>query len=283
MNRFKLYLELGKVRITVMVTLSVITGYILHKHTLDLGAILPVIGVFFLAVASSALNHIQERKHDKYMERTADRPLPSGKISLTEAILFVAIIFISGSLMIYLSSGLIPLLLGWGTLFWYNAIYTPLKRVTQFAVIIGALIGALPPMIGYAAAGGNVLNIDILTVAFFFFIWQVPHFILLVIKLGKQYESAGFKSLTSIFSENQLKRLVLTWVIGTAFSAFLMPAFGVITDKIIILIISVSIALIIISVALVMSNNQKLILRRTFMSINIYLLIIMIFIIIESV
>lgn len=266
-----------------MVSLSVITGYILAKHSLDLHAILPVLGVFFLAVASAALNHIQERNFDKDMDRTATRPLPSGKVSVKEALIFTSLLTISGSAMIYFSSGFTAFILGIITMFWYNAVYTPLKRVTVFAVIIGALIGALPPMIGYAAAGGNIFYIDILTVAFFFFIWQVPHFILLVIKHGKEYENAGFKSLTQIFTENQLKRLVLTWVIGTAFSALLLPAFGVITDKILIaLIFSVSLILIFTSVMLVMSQDQRFILRRTFMTINIYLLLVMIFLVIQS-
>ena len=283
-EKLKLYLELGKVRITFAVTLSTLTGYIMWRQTLDWYALLPVLGVFFLAMSSAALNQLQESKLDGKMKRTQNRPVPSGKISKTETLSFIAATGIGGAAMIYLGSNATALFFGMLTMFWYNAIYTPLKRKTCFAVVIGALIGALPPIIGYTAAGGFFQDINILMVAFFFFIWQVPHFILLVMKFGKEYESAGFASLSTTFSEEQLRRIIFIWVIGTTFSAFLIPAFGIIQNKPLILaLLGVSLILVFSSLLLFSKHSQRKVLRQTFMNINIYLLLMMIFLVIESV
>ncbi|MCF8372694.1 MAG: protoheme IX farnesyltransferase [Bacteroidales bacterium] len=283
-EKLKIYLDLGKVRITVAVTLSTLTGYIMWRHTLDWYAVLPVLGVFFLAVASAALNQFQESQFDAIMERTKNRPIPSGKISKNETLFFIIAIGIAGSAMIYFGSNFTALFFGWLTMFWYNAIYTPLKRKTGFAVVIGALIGALPPLIGYTAAGGFYLDIEIIMVAFFFFIWQVPHFILLVLKFGKEYEKAGLASLTSTFNDDQLRRIIFIWVIGTVFSAFLIPAFGIIQNKfLVIFLVGVSLLLVFTSLMLFSKQTQRNIMRSTFMNINIYLLLVMIFLVIESV
>ena len=210
LQKIKLFLELGKIRITFAVTLSTITGYILMKQGVDWQSILPTLGVFFLAASSAALNQFQERQHDSEMDRTKNRPIPSGYVTHSEALIFIIGLALAGSAMIYFSSNLTAMLLGWLTFFWYNAVYTPLKRKTVFAVIVGALIGALPPMIGYAAAGGHWLNMEILIVAFFFFIWQVPHFILLVLRFGSDYEKAGYPSLTERLQHTRLKESSLS-------------------------------------------------------------------------
>ncbi len=285
MNRkLKLYLELGKVRITAAVTLSTLTGYILWRQTLDWYAILPVLGVFFLAMSSAALNQYQERSMDQLMERTKNRPVPSGKISINNTLVFIFATFITGSAMIFLGSNFTALFFGWLTMFWYNVVYTPLKQKTGFAVVVGALIGALPPIIGYTAAGGYFLDIDIVMVAFFFFIWQVPHFILLVLKFGKEYEKAGFASLSTIFSEDQLRRIIFIWVIGTTFSAFLIPAFGIIKSNLLVMILVIaSLILVITSLMLFSRKTQRKVLRQTFMNINLYLLSMMIILAIERI
>ncbi len=283
-EQIKLYMELTKFRITFAVTLSTITGYILMKHGVDWNAILPTLGVFFLAAASAALNQYQERKFDAAMDRTKNRPIPSGRISEKAALTFIVLVTLMGSAMIYFASNLTAMLLGWLTFFWYNAIYTPLKRKTVFAVIVGALIGALPPMIGYAAAGGHWLSLEILIVAFFFFIWQVPHFILLVLRFGSDYEKAGYPSLTETFSDYQIKRIIFIWIVGTVFSAFLMLVFNVVENQILsYLLLLFSLSLIVTSGPLLRKDQLSFKFMRVFMNINIYLLIIMIILVIESV
>ena len=105
--------------------------------------------------------------------------------------------------------------LGWLAYFWYNVVYTYLKRLTPWAVVPGSLIGSIPPLIGWVAAGGSLTDPMAIPIATFFFIWQVPHFWLLILKYGKEYESAGFPTLSSSKSPAQMGRMIFSWVTGT--------------------------------------------------------------------
>lgn len=223
----RLLASLGKVNISFPVAFSAFTGYVLFSGHEPMSAWKPVLGVFLLSMASSGLNQLQERKTDALMKRTSHRPLASGALSAKQALLWLLAWAAAGSLLLYHPGELFPLLLGWLTVFWYNAIYTPLKKITAFAVIPGALVGALPPAIGYVAADGSLGDMDIAVVAGFFFIAQIPHFWLLTLRFGKEYEQAGLKSLTALFSERQIARISFTWVLATAFAIFAIPAFGI--------------------------------------------------------
>lgn len=221
----KTLLELSKVKITVAVAFTTITGYLLARERFDTGMLLPTLGIFLLACGSSAINHYQERDRDALMERTKKRPIPSGRISPKGALLFALILTIAGSWILYENSGTLAMQLGLLALLWYNGIYTPLKNKTAFAVIPGAVIGAIPPLVGWVAGGGSLLDVRAMIMAFFFFIWQVPHFWLLMLKYGKEYEKAGFPSITTVYSENQIKNVTFIWVLATAVSALMIPVF----------------------------------------------------------
>ncbi len=221
----KIFLELSKVRITIAVALTTMTGFLLANGHFDTNMILPTLGIFVLACGSSAINHYQEKDKDALMERTRNRPIPSGRISANGALLFAFVLTFAGSYMLYESSGMLAMQLGLLALIWYNAIYTPLKRITAFAVIPGAVIGAIPPLVGWVAGGGSLLDARALIMAFFFFIWQVPHFWLLMLKYGKEYEKAGYPSITSLYSERQIKNVTFIWVFATAVSALMIPLF----------------------------------------------------------
>ena len=221
----KIFLELSKVRITIAVALTTMTGFLLANGHFDTNMILPTLGIFVLACGSSAINHYQEKDKDALMERTRNRPIPSGRISANGALLFAFVLTFAGSYMLYESSGMLAMQLGLLALIWYNAIYTPLKRITAFAVIPGAVIGAIPPLVGWVAGGGSLLDARAMIMAFFFFIWQVPHFWLLMLKYGKEYEKAGYPSITSLYSERQIKNVTFIWVFATAVSALMIPLF----------------------------------------------------------
>lgn len=281
-KHWKLFLELGKVRITFAVTLSTITGYVMLAKSFPLEALLPVLGVFFLSAASSALNQLQEWRWDAIMERTEKRPIPDGRATLNYVRIYVVLFFLLGSALLYFYANTISLLLGWLTFFWYNAVYTPMKRYSVFAVIVGALIGALPPMVGYTAAGGIWYHTDILIVAFFFFIWQVPHFILLVLRLGDQYEKAGYPSLTEKFSSGQIRRIIFIWIIGTIFSAFLLPIFHIIHQPIITITLILSSLLLLFSSGSLVKTQLDFKFKPVFLQINLYLLLIMVLLVIEA-
>jgi len=228
-EKLKILAELNKIKITFAVMLTTIAGYILAKHQIDSGIILPTLGLFILACGSAALNHYQDKDRDALMKRTRNRPIPSGKIKSGWVALIALIEIAAGTYIIYIGSNFLAAQLGLVALIWYNGIYTPLKRKTAFAVIPGSIIGALPPMVGWVAAGGSLADPKLMMLAFFFFIWQVPHFWLLMIKFGKEYETAGYPSITSMISIDQIKRGTFMWTAATAIAALMIVVSGLVS------------------------------------------------------
>jgi protoheme IX farnesyltransferase len=225
-----LLLSLGKVRISLLVTFSTATGYFLAAQEVTLQMFVSATAVFLLACGSCALNQFQERKIDALMERTRNRPLPSGKLNPSLA-LFISLGLISaGAFTLLCGASLLAGILGLSAMFWYNGIYTYLKRKTPFAAIPGALIGAIPPALGWVSGGGSLVDPRIWAMVFFFFMWQVPHFWLLILDFGKDYERAGFPSLTRIFSMAQLRRILFIWILATAVACLILPLFGLVTS-----------------------------------------------------
>lgn len=241
-QKISILLELNKVKITIAVTLTTLAGYVLANNALDVGIILPCLGIFILACGSAALNHYQDRDKDALMERTRQRPIPSGAIA-AEWVFALAVFEIAlGTYLIYLGSNFLAAQLGLLALIWYNGIYTPLKRKTAFAVIPGSIIGSIPPAVGWVAAGGDITDPRLMILAFFFFIWQVPHFWLLMLKYGKEYEKAGYPSITASISKQQIKNATFIWTAATAVSALMIPAAGLLTTlffKVLVLIAAV--------------------------------------------
>jgi heme o synthase len=140
------------------------------------------------------------------------------------------ILILSGSIVLILWTNLLALSLGLLNLVWYNFIYTFLKRKTPFAIVPGSLVGAIPPAIGWAAAGGSLVDPQIIIIAFFFFIWQIPHFWLLLLVMDKDYQQAGFPTLTQIFNHTQLSRITFIWIIATAVTGLMIPLFGIVSE-----------------------------------------------------
>jgi protoheme IX farnesyltransferase len=113
-------------------------------------------------------------------------------------------------------------------LIWYNAFYTPLKRKSSLAILPGALVGAIPPAVGWVAAGGFLFDKEIIIISSFFFIWQIPHFWLLMISYDKEYEKAGFPTITKFFSKDQFARIIYVWIVATVVTGLLIPFFNVV-------------------------------------------------------
>lgn len=227
---FKDISTLGKFSISLPVAITAYTGYVLSDSQLSLRGLWVFGGIFMLSAAASALNQIQERQFDGLMNRTKNRPLPSGRVSVNEAYLLVTLFLVGGVLLLLPTtfSGLFWGLMG---MFWYNAIYTPLKRVTAFSVFPGALVGAIPPVAGWMAAGGDLLDIRLHFLALFFFLGQMPHFWLLVIKYGEDYHRGGFPTLFDFFTVRQINRINLVWLVATFVSAMMLPFMNVVDGK----------------------------------------------------
>ena len=225
-QNLSILLELGKVKITASVSITTLTGYLLFTGEPEIPLVWTILGIFLLASGASALNHVQEQRYDSKMARTMKRPLPSGRITRTRALIVSLVLSISGSLLLFAGSNIEGLLLGWLAFFWYNVVYTYLKRISPWAVIPGSLIGSIPPVIGWLSAGGSLSDKAILPIACFFFIWQVPHFWLLIMKYGKEYETAGFPSLYGFMSTRQLSYMIFAWVSGTIVVTILFTIAG---------------------------------------------------------
>ena len=280
-SQFKIIAELGKVRISLPVSLSALTGYVMLTGDLHAQAWLLALGVFFMSCSSGALNHWQESDIDAKMPRTKNRPIPTGKISRNGA-LAVAVGFAAvGSLILFLSTPMMALILSWVTLLFYNLVYTPLKKVTAFAVIPGSMVGALPPLIGWTGAGGSLTSEVILIVASFFFIGQIPHFWLLLLMFGDQYKLAGLPSLNQIFNEGQIKRITYTWILTTIASALLV-IFFVFTNQIIMFLLLFYTFYLLSSLSIAVFVQKEFAVRPAFFKLNLLYLFMMFFLIADA-
>jgi len=222
-----LIVELSRAKLVSAVTLSAAMGYFLFSGQADWLVGLLVLGVFFLGCGCSAVNQIQEAKTDAKMARTKDRPIPSGQLNVTTAWFISLLLLLIGlyCLASIQTHMVVILSLAGFALIWYNGVYTYLKSVTALAVIPGAVLGAIPPVMGWCAAGGVWWDMNILMVAGYFFVWQIPHFWLLMLMRGKEYEEAGLRSMTQLFSARQFYRIIFVWLFAAAAMGFYVALF----------------------------------------------------------
>lgn len=233
-NKLKVYLELSKLKIMIPVCLTGFTGYFAFNPHFSSTILFITLGILLMAVSASVLNQIQEVEIDKKMERTRFRPLPSQRINTKNALIFFVINLVAGILLIFFESNIKAVLVGLVTILWYNGIYTYSKRITAFAVVPGAITGALPPLIGWVAAGGGLWEKPIIFIEFLIFTGQVPHFWLLILKYGEEYKAAGIPNLTDIFNRTQINRITFSWVTSSLLAALFLCYFEIIQSPLII-------------------------------------------------
>jgi protoheme IX farnesyltransferase len=236
-DQLRHYLELSKLKIMIPVSLTGFTGFFLFSQHEPGKSILVTLGILLLSVSATVLNQVQEVKTDRLMARTRFRPIPAGRIKSSDAILFFFVTLTAGFTILSISGGIKPALIGIATIIWYNGVYTYSKRITAFAIVPGALTGALPPLIGWVAAGGDIWDHPIIFVEFLFFAGQIPHFWLLLLKYGNEYESAGLPSLTTVLNREQINRLTFTWVATSVIAALFLCFFEIIHTRLLSLIL----------------------------------------------
>lgn len=270
-------LSLVKYKVSLAVTFTAITGYIVFTGSFDFQIIKLILGVFILAGGSSGLNEYQEYKFDAKMPRTMHRPIPSGLISPREARLFSVVFILTGVLVLYFSFGSIPAILGVFNVVWYNLFYTNLKRITPYAVVPGSLVGAVPVLIGWTAAGGYIFESGIVFIAFFIFIWQIPHFWLLMLKYGHEYEQAGFPTINQSVDPRGLRRIILSWVMATSAFSISIPLFlRSISWPFFLLILVLNVLFAAVFAKLSFGKVADLNLKKSFISINVYMILFMV-------
>ena len=191
------YVELMKPELTFLSVLSALCGFYLGSTgELNIAHFIhTAIGTILLGGGAGAINQYIERLYDALMKRTERRPLPSGRLFPEEALLFGVILSLAGCAELTLFINGLTGFLGALTFCTYIFLYTPLKRVTPFSTIVGAVPGALPPMIGWAAAR-NGISVESWALFGILFCWQIPHFLSLAWMYKKDYARAGFRMLS---------------------------------------------------------------------------------------
>ncbi|MFT5820984.1 MAG: protoheme IX farnesyltransferase [Crocinitomix sp.] len=198
-SKMKDYALLLKLRLAFLVVLSALSGYLFVGGGFGVDFWLLIIGGFLITGASNGFNQVIERDIDKKMARTSNRPLPTGRMSLNEAIIASSLFAIIGAVLLFqinYFSGVLGVL----ALVLYVLIYTPMKRISPWAVFVGAFPGAIPPMLGVIAVTGT-FNAEAGMIAgmlfFIQFIWQFPHFWAIAWVLDEDYAKGGFSLLPS--------------------------------------------------------------------------------------
>lgn len=196
-EKLKAYFDLTKFRLSMTVVFSAAFGFALGTESVNWKMLLLFsIASFATTAAANIINQISEIEFDKLMNRTKNRPLPSSRVSFEEAISFAIILALLASFILFTYFNTKAALLAILSMLLYGFVYTPLKRVGPIAVMVGALPGAFPPMIGWVASTGHFgLEPGILFAIQFF--WQFPHFWAIAWVLDEDYTRAGFKLLPS--------------------------------------------------------------------------------------
>jgi len=225
-SRVAVACELIKARLTFLVLLTTLVGFYVGSA----GAIsyplmlLTITGTGLLACGAAALNQLLERQYDAKMRRTEDRPLPSGRLQPEMALIFGGICSILGLVLLAWQVNLLTSFLGALTLISYLFVYTPLKRVTWLNTAVGAVPGALPPLMGWTAARGELGGAGWSLFAILFF-WQIPHFLAIAWLYRDEYAKAGFVMLPVIDRDGyRTGRQAVSHTLGLVMAS-LMPAF----------------------------------------------------------
>jgi heme o synthase len=231
-ERVGAYAELSKFGIVLLVLVSATAGFMLRA---PLGADFPLAhglvvlaGVMLLSSGASALNQVQERDRDARMARTANRPLPSGRLSHAQGLAFAALATAGGAALLWLGIGRTAGVLGLIAATFYNGVYTPwLKPTSPFAAVPGAIPGSIPPVIGWVAAGGNLTDAGAIILFGILFLWQMPHFWALALRYRADYVLGGFPMVSEVVGVEGTAALILLYASGLTAWSLAAPTFGV--------------------------------------------------------
>lgn len=207
--------SLTKPRITVMTVLVACAGLLHAQRELAIGpAILSLLGIAALVSGSSALNMYLEREQDRKMTRTQDRPLPARRLNALWAVLVGLFCAVSACFLLYAASNLLTVVLGLASLVMYVFCYTPLKQKTWLSLVVGSVPGAMPVALGYISLS-NTVDLKVLALFFWAFLWQIPHFLAISLFREREYTSAGFPVLSEMWGIQVAKwtLLLTSWLV----------------------------------------------------------------------
>jgi protoheme IX farnesyltransferase len=279
----KKYLSLTKPKVTLGVTLTAIVGYALNaENIIFFDFLILSVGIILLSGGAATFNHIVERDTDALMERTQLRPVASGKISVKSAGIFGTLLITLGFFIFILRFNTISALLGIANALWYVFVYTPLKRASILALVVGSVTGVVPYFIGITSANGFFPNPINLFLGIYLAMWQIPHFLLLIYKYGDEYKKAGLASFTSFFSPKKVMQISLLWIVACCLIALLLPLLGFINHPALnwIIIIINLLAIVIVTRQLVF-NEVKNAFKIPFITVNLMQITILFVILID--
>lgn len=213
------YCELSKARLSMLVVATSGTGFVLGSgNVIDFGGLFwTCAGTMMVAASANSLNQVFEINNDAKMKRTMRRPLPSGRLSIHHAVTWASSVGVAGTAILACKANMLAAGLAASNLLLYAFVYTPLKQIHPVNTWVGAVVGAIPPLLGWAAAAGQVsLNGMILPAALYF--WQIPHFMALAYLCRDDYAAGGYRMLS--FSDASGRR---TAVVALRNSLYLIP------------------------------------------------------------
>ena len=224
------------------VSLSALFAYIMAKGEIGLDMFLATFSVLLVAMGVSTLNQVQEYREDSKMERTKNRPIAAGRMSPRTGVVIAVVLILISFVLIYALLGLTGINFFAFAFLWYNLMYTPLKKRSALAVVPGALLGVIPPAIGWLVAGHTLFELEFIAIAVYYFIWQVPHFWLLVMLFHGDYKDGGYPTAMRLFGEGTLQRLTFVWLVLTIQAGiFLVYTFNVYSNITIVLSVALGI------------------------------------------
>lgn len=217
-ENIKIFFELSKFRLSLLVSLSSIFGFLISSKSVDINEVFILLIAGYLVSSSSVINNqIFERDLDKLMERTKKRPIPTDRVSIKKSIIISFTSMIVGLSLISYYLNIYAALLSLISLILYSFVYTPMKKIGPVAVFIGAIPGALPPLIGWVASTGQI-TLEAIIIFSIQFIWQFPHFWAIAWMYDDDYKKAGFKLLPNK-GEKNMKTAVNIMI----YTLFLIP------------------------------------------------------------
>ena len=201
------YYVLTKPEVNLLILITTSAGYYLGLQGTfhSLGMVHTLVGTLLVASGTATLNQWSERGWDARMRRTASRPLPSGRVTAREALIFGLLLSVAGGWYLAAFVNRLSALLAISTLLSYLLIYTPLKRCTPLCTLLGAVPGAMPTLIGWSGAAGSV-NLQSLYLFALLFLWQFPHFLAIALMYREDYERAGYHMLPQFDSDSRFTR-----------------------------------------------------------------------------
>ncbi|MCX6283773.1 MAG: protoheme IX farnesyltransferase [Bacteroidetes bacterium] len=279
---FRYYLQLIRPGVTIAVTASAIASAVICSGGFPLSILWPITGIFLLAAGASALNQYQEWESDEKMARTKVRPIPSRHLTISDGLRTANIFLLSGFIVLIMEGNLLLFCLGLFNVLWYNVVYTLLKRETAFAVIPGALTGVIPVLMGWVAAGGKPGDPVLVFLAVFIFIWQMPHFWLIMMKYKEEYKKAGFHVLSDIFSPILMKLTIIAWLIAASAITVYFSWFSIVKFVDLRYLLAGFNLLIVLYIGYQLFISPKISYRLIFLAGNLYIFVVFAFLIIEK-